>query len=340
MNSHHGIAALAVAFVTAWGLPLSAQEDDRKPAGVLPDDLFFGEEIDVRVVNLEVVVENRDGERVPGLQRDDFRILVDGEEADVDYFTEVADGRTRNGRDRTPPAVGEGGAVATNYVLFVDDDHSLAAFGRPVLYGFRDGLAELPSRDRVAVIVQSRNRLELLSPFTTDRNATRTALAELDDGGRFGGVLRSTRFHRDVFGATAAGPSGNPVAVLSERRVPGAAGGLASLGRSDVWAEGPVNSDTDAAEALAYGTGAGRISSVGLLLDRMSPDSLADQAMGAVLERDLSLSVNAVISTMRSLEQPEGRKVLLLLAGRWPAGDSGPGARAVNCERTWTFWIV
>ena len=323
-------AVLAVVLGLGWAMTALAQPAGREQDSP-PADVLFGEEIDVRVVNLEVVVEDRSGERVRDLSREDFRVLVDGNEVDVDYFTEVADSRARNGNGETPPAVGEGGVVPTNYVLFVDDDHTQMAFRRPVLYGFRDGLAELPAHDRIAVVVQSRNRLELLSPFTTDREATRVALAELDDGGRFGGVLRSTRFLRDVHGGRTG--TTNPVTGLSARSVPGATGGPVVPGRSDVRADGPVNTQ----ETLAYGSGGAfepvdanlvsvdgtpseRISSVGLLLDRMSPDSLADEAMGSILERDLTLSVNAVVSAMRALDQSEGRKVLLLLAGRWPAG--------------------
>lgn len=337
-SSNSTLALLAMVLGLAWAMPVlsqpAGQEGESPPA-----ELLFGEEIDVRVVNLEVVVENRGGERVPGLQRDDFRILVDGEEVDVDYFTEVADGRTRNGRDGTPPAVGEGGSVATNYVLFVDDDHSLAAFRRPVLHGFRDGLAELPAQDQVAVVVRSRDRLELLSPFTRERDATRTALAELDRNERFGGVLRSRRFHQDFLGGES-----NRVTGISSRRVAGAAGGPSSSPAGwDVRRDGPGNLAGAEAPGRAYsseggferldagagadGTAADRLSAAGIRLAEMSPQSLADEAVGDVLERDLTLSVNAVISAMRALEQPEGRKVLLLLAGRWPSGEFRPGGR-------------
>lgn len=332
MSTHHGTVVLAVALVTAWGLPLSAQEDDQRPASALPDDLFFGEEIDVRVVNLEVVVEDRNGDRVGDLGREDFRVFVDGEEVGVDYFTEVAQGQARDGNGETPPAVGDGGPVATNYVLFVDDDHSLAAFRRPVLYGFRDGLAELPPRDQIAVVVQSRNRLELLSPFTRDRDATRAALSELDRGERFGGVLKSPRFHQDYVGVTSgAGPSSR-VTGLSARSVAGATGGPVRLpARWDVRRDGPGSGEggfeqADAG-AGADGTAADRLSAAGISLAEMNPQSLADEAMGSILERDLTLSVNAVISAMRALERPEGRNVLLLVAGRWPAGEFRPGGR-------------
>ncbi|MYJ24076.1 MAG: hypothetical protein F4080_00670 [Holophagales bacterium] len=38
----------------------------------------FSEVIDVRVVNIEVVVTDRDGNRVHGLTASDFELLVDG----------------------------------------------------------------------------------------------------------------------------------------------------------------------------------------------------------------------------------------------------------------------
>ncbi len=308
-----------------------------EPGAVPPADLSFGEEIDVRVVNLEVVVENGNGERVRDLRLEDFRVSVDGEEVDVEYFTEVAQGRARDGNGETPPAVGEGGAVATNYVLFVDDDHSLASFRRPVLRGFRNGLAELSPQDQVAVVVQSRNRLELLSPFTKDRDVTRAALAELDRDERFGGVLRSPRFHRDTVGGVAGGGVSNRVTGLSVRGVAGATGGPGpSRGPWDVRRDGPSRDPGSGGEggferadagAGADGTAADRLSAAGMRLAEMSPQSLRDEATGSILERDLTLSVNAVISAMRGLEQPEGRKVLLLLAGRWPAGEFRPGGR-------------
>ena len=311
-------------------LPAAAQPGE-EPGAPPPVDALFGEEIDVRVVNLEVVVEDGDGERVRGLGREDFRVYVDGREVEVDYFTEVSDGRAGAGSGEAPPAAGEGGPVATNYVLFVDDDHTMPSFRRPVLYGFRDSLSELRPRDQVAVVVQSGNRLELLSPFTKDREATRAALAELDRGDRFGGVLRSTRFHRDFL----EGGSEGQVAGLAARSVPGGSGPSSGLmRRSDVRAEGPVSTwggggfGSGVADAAQVdGTPADRVRTVGGLLDRMSPDSMEAEARGSILVRDLTLAVNAVVSTMRALERPEGRKVLLLLPGRWPSGEFRPGGR-------------
>ena len=80
MNRFLRTAALAAAaFVLA--LPLTARaaaEADAPPA--------FGETIDVRVVNVEVVVTDRQGHRVTGLQPEDLVLTVDGEDVFVSSF--------------------------------------------------------------------------------------------------------------------------------------------------------------------------------------------------------------------------------------------------------------
>ncbi len=57
----------------AIGSPASGQDAPR----------VFGEVIDVRVVNLEVVVTGKDGGRVQGLEPEDFLVLVDKREVAI-----------------------------------------------------------------------------------------------------------------------------------------------------------------------------------------------------------------------------------------------------------------
>jgi VWFA-related protein len=300
--------------VLGFGWPAAAQQ-----TGVSRADLLFGEEIDVRVINLEVVVENRAGERVTGLDSDDFRLLVDGDEVDVEYFTEVRGKRAlASGGSGSPPSIGEGETVATNYVLFVDDDHSQVTLRRPVLIGFRDRLAELPAGDQVAVVVQSGRQLEILSPFTTDREATRRALAQLDKGGRFGGFLRTQRRLR----------------LADDRGSPGS--GDAAPSRDSVSAasiRGEIDSE-ELAQAESY-AGEGSLdpevrwpASGVATFAPLGPQGIRTFGLGGWVPpdmqfRDMQFSVDAVVSTMRALDPPEGRKVFLLLAGSWPSGDLG-----------------
>ena len=84
-------------------------------AGVLPGaaqdegQAFFGETVDVRVVNLEVVVEDRQGNRVPGLGAEEFQLQVDGHVVPLDYFSEVADAQAVEGSTGIPGLAPGGG---------------------------------------------------------------------------------------------------------------------------------------------------------------------------------------------------------------------------------------
>ena len=61
----------------------------------------FSEIVDVRVVNLEVAVTDRDGVPIRGLGAEHFELLVDGEPVPIEYFSEVLGGRA------VVPAAGE-----------------------------------------------------------------------------------------------------------------------------------------------------------------------------------------------------------------------------------------
>ena len=98
-----GLVAAAGAQPTLDDLPLSA----------------FGDEITVRVINLEVVVTDRKGERVSGLRPEEFRLRVDGQETPIEFFSEIVEGVVEQGGEALPAAPGvvdgrtSGGVVAS-----------------------------------------------------------------------------------------------------------------------------------------------------------------------------------------------------------------------------------
>ena len=137
----------------------------------------FGESIDVRVVNLEAVVTDRDGHRVTGLKPGDFRLLVDGKEVPVEYFSEVEEGKAlaAPAAEAKPeagaPAV-QGvteGAVGTYYLVFVDDYFSIASHRNAVLQGLKKDLDRLGPNDRMAIVAYDGGRLALLSNWSGSR---------------------------------------------------------------------------------------------------------------------------------------------------------------------------
>ena len=328
-DSWRGLLGVLV-LLLPFGYPAGAQERDVPSS----PEVGFGEEIDVRVVNLEVVVEDRAGNRVEGLTSSDFQVLVDGEHVDLEYFTEVANRRAQSSGDvDVPPAAGDGDIVATNYVLFVDDERTLVAERRPVLQGLADRLGVLEPADRVAVVVQNDGRLELLSPFTTDRGATSAALEKLDRGRRFRGLLDSRRILRAFTGGRGgtaayfrdAGPQRHAAEAAADLAVRG--GGVTDIFDRQEGSTGPVDSRALVEEGLGA---AGGVLASDLVFGNMKPDSFEQEARASILEQDLSLSVDAVVSAMRSLDPPEGRKVLLLMPGYWPTGEFRPYGRGAG----------
>ena len=66
---------ISILWIALLGLSMALQATAQKPKAEIP---VIGETIDVRVVNVEAVVTNPSGQRVPGLSTADFRLLVDG----------------------------------------------------------------------------------------------------------------------------------------------------------------------------------------------------------------------------------------------------------------------
>jgi VWFA-related protein len=265
----------AALVLTALGpAPVVAQE-----AAPEPPPPLFGEEIDVRVVNVEAVVTDRRGVRVTGLGPGDFRLVVDGEEVPVEFFTEVHGGQAvaraeaeAAGEAPAPvqglPSLAPGSPVGTSYLLFIDDYFALAARRNEVLRGLKEELSRLGPEDRMAVVAFDGGRPTMLSSWSSSANTLSRALDEA--------MLR---------------PS-HGAARLAEIRL------------------------FDSTRNLVPGSSPPGLSgSRAAFSQRLDIDELsfAEQVSGQV-ER----AVNAAVVTLRSFAAPPGRKVMLLLSGGWP----------------------
>ena len=84
----------------------------------------FAERVEVEVVNVDVIVTDREKRRVLDLRRDDFELLVDGRPVPIEYFAAPrppAVPATRGGELRHPP----GGSVAAAGTDPADESHPL-----------------------------------------------------------------------------------------------------------------------------------------------------------------------------------------------------------------------
>ena len=138
----------------------------------------FGEEIDVRVVNVEVVVTDRDGHRVANLKPSDFRLRVDGKEVPVEYFSEIHEGNSvaapaaeeKPGATAAVQSVAPEGAVGTNYLVFIDDYFSTPPRRNDVLKSLKADLGRLGPEDRMAVVAYDGGRLAMLANWSASRS--------------------------------------------------------------------------------------------------------------------------------------------------------------------------
>ncbi len=155
---------LLAAGLLTLALPALAQESQSALPGV------FGEVLDVRVVNLEVVVTDKDGIPISGLNPADFTLTIDGEPVPIDYFSEVRGG-VAIGEGEAPtvpgvPQVASGQPVETSYLVFVDDYFSIGPDRNRVLDAFREDLGFLGPEDRMAVVAYDGSQLEMLSTWS------------------------------------------------------------------------------------------------------------------------------------------------------------------------------
>ncbi len=160
------------------------------------EDPAFGEIIDVRVINLEVVVT--DGkDRVHGLQADDFRVRVDGEEIPIEFFTEVQGGQATSGSTladaSTIPALAPGQAVGTRYLVFIDEAFALRSQRNRVLRNLIEQLPHLGPQDHMAIVAYNGQQLDMLSSWSSSQPALARVLEEAKSRRAYGLRHRATR---------------------------------------------------------------------------------------------------------------------------------------------------
>lgn len=164
-NRLRAVVLAIVAVASCFGYAARAQT---APAPAQPG--VFGETVDVRVVNIEVVVTDRQNERVTGLNASDFRLKVDGRELPIEFFSEVRGGQAievaAGGTVQGVPAVVPGTPVGTSYLVFIDDYFSIKRDRDRVLRGLSSSLGSLGPEDRMAVVAWDGRKLDMLTSWS------------------------------------------------------------------------------------------------------------------------------------------------------------------------------
>lgn len=264
------VAWLLAAFVWA-AAPAPGQEVE------IPE--VFSETIDVRVVNVEVVVTDRQGNRVQGLKPPDFELLVDGKPTPIDYFTEIEDGLAlgaRNGDMAAVPSVDPSAPVGTNFLIFIDDLFSIERDRNRVLDRLANDIGELGPADRIAAVAYDGQTVETLTAWTKSAGQFKDAMDR----------ARSRPAH-----------------------------GLQQLSaRNQVVQDQQLMAEHEAGRDQSGLLESGQQVSSGLSGD----NSRLGLSYREKTSNQLESSVLAAMATMRQFANRSGRKVMLVLAGGWP----------------------
>ncbi len=286
------LAGLLLAF-SAWMAPISQAQGTHT----------FGDVIDVRVVNIEVVVEE-DGQKVHGLDPSNFVLEVDGQEIPIEYFTEVLGGISRKVDPSTEdegavPALAPGEAVGTSYLIFIDDYFPIKQDRDRVLDGLIEQLPNLQPQDRAAVVAFDGKRLEMLSNWSQSLPALTRSLqkAKSRDTLALQRIARNRAFETNQdLGELELGFD------------------LRDLESDDTYATFIAGYDADL--------------------------NVTEERYARLVFGQADRAIRAAAATLRSFAGPPGRKVMLLLSGGWPSdpslwatGDSVRSARGRGTTR-------
>ena len=274
-NSLFRVARLS-AFLAVLALATTAPGRGQEQPSALPG--VFGEVLDVRVVNLEVVVTDKSGIPIAGLKPSDFRLIVDGEEVGIDYFSEVRGGvAVREEIDAAEivpgvPQLAAGSPVETSYLVFIDDFFSVSVDRDRVLDALAEDLALLGPEDRMAVVSFDGRELEMLTSWSS-------SVSELER------VFERAK-ERRAWGLQR----------VAERRQARLDEGIAVQSLIGISLEdNNIRTGIDRTYLEPQ--------------ERFYVERLAEQ---------VDKSIAAASATLRSFAKPPGRKVMLILSGGWP----------------------
>src|SRR5688572_29854532 len=166
---------LVMILALATAAPLLAQRKPATPAEPQPQPLV--EQIEVRIIDVDVVVQDRRGNFIPGLKKEDFEILENGVPKTVSNFYEVEGNRAKNltiadevgGKVTAPAAAAAVPEEMKRRIIFYIDNLSLNPFNRNRVFQQMRSFLKSAMRPGDEAMIATYNRsMKVRVPFTRD----------------------------------------------------------------------------------------------------------------------------------------------------------------------------
>jgi len=286
------IAALLAAVTAAAAVPQSQ-----------PPRASAGETLDISIVNVDVVVTDRNGNRVRGLTRDDFELLENGNARPITNFAEY---RSRTGDSRTGvladafgAPMGEGSAPPPRSVVLFVDAFALPRHDADRMFdALRKTLHDAVRAGDVASIVRWNPiwlRPEVVVAYTSDNRRLTRAVDDLRDEMTIGAPRRN---YTNVRGTGMLSP--DTANLMGGPRNPEARN--AAMREEGIKVVNTTQSRVSGARHVEAASG-----------DAVLYEARAQATLALWEQRRKIGVINALISSMSAIE---GRKALILATHR------------------------
>ena len=163
-----------LALITLAATTLAAQQSNQQPAAEIPK---LSESIDVKVINVDVVVTDRKGNPITGLTKDDFELFENGQPKLLSNFYEVQGKKATNisiipAGEEKPVATVPAEEITENLrrrIIFYVDNLSLQPFNRNRVFKDMKEFAKNVMRPGDEAMVATFNRsMKIRVNFTRD----------------------------------------------------------------------------------------------------------------------------------------------------------------------------
>lgn len=153
-----------------------------------PDEII---KVETTLVNIPVIVSDRNGRNISGLQISDFSIFEDGKQQKIEYFAS----------EESP----------LNIAILLDTSRSTQQVLNRIKKAAKDFLKNLKTNDR-AMIVSFDNDVEVLNQLSADRKLLNNAINNAEIGERVGTILNDAVY--EIVNKQFAGIKGRKAIIL------------------------------------------------------------------------------------------------------------------------------
>jgi VWFA-related protein len=182
--------------LAAAGIPLFARAAEKKTETPLPP---IAESVTVAITNVEVVVTDSKGRRVPGLKQEDFQVFEDGIPQKLTNFFSVTGGRailadgTAVALDDETKTADVPANLKARYVVYIDNLNIHPLHRTRVFQSFFPFLEKTIGPNAEAMVVTFNRSLKVQQHFTADRGAVIGTLEEIENQSATGNTIVSER---------------------------------------------------------------------------------------------------------------------------------------------------